>query len=316
MEHSQLTTFLRVVSEKSFSRAAHSLARSQPAISMTVHRLESELGKKLVDRTPKGNVLTDAGQIVYGYAQKIEALHREMTKALSELSDKHAGKLTIGANENGALYASDYIDLFRQRYPRIKVEIRRSLSRSIPSDVLENHLDLGVVSYRASDPNLGFLPIYSDVLSFIVYPNHRLAKCKEIPIRELGLESFIAHNVASPYRQLVHDTFQKYAVPLNIDLEMPTVEAVKKMIIKKMGVSFLPRICVQEELAKYTLVEVAVREFKVDRSVFLVFPAKRVLSHTTAAFLELAKTEKANVAKSNPATTTPRPWSDRHRAIG
>jgi DNA-binding transcriptional LysR family regulator len=78
------------------------------------------------------------------------------------------------------------------------VKIRRSLSRNIPTEILENQLDLGVVSHKPSDPSLGSLQIHSDVMSLIVYPEHRLANVKEIPIRELGVESFIAHNVPSP----------------------------------------------------------------------------------------------------------------------
>ena len=128
MEISQLSTFLRVVSAKGFARAAIELFRSQPAISMAVHRLESELGEKLLDRSLKESSLTEAGKVVYHYAQRIEALQQQMINSLAELRDKHSGKLTIGANENGALYISGYIYLFRQRYPRVKVEIRRSFS--------------------------------------------------------------------------------------------------------------------------------------------------------------------------------------------
>lgn len=289
MELSQLSIFLKVVSEKGFSRAAYKLTRSQPAISMAIQRLESELGEKLLDRTLKDGTLTDAGKIVYSYAQRIDHLCQEMVNMLSELHDKHTGKLTIGANENGALYLSHHINLFRQRYPGVKVEVRRSLSRHIPIDVLENELDLGVVSYKPSDPNLDFLALYNDAMALIVYPEHRLAKIKEISIRDLGVESFIAHNVSSPYRQLVIDAFHNAGVPLNIDMEMPTVETIKKMVRGKMGICFLPRICVQEELANGHLVEVSVRDFKAAREILLVYPSKRELSHATNAFLELIR---------------------------
>ena len=289
MELSQLGIFLKVVSEKGFSRAAHKLTRSQPAISMAIQRLESELGEKLLDRTLKDGTLTDAGKIVYSYAQRIDHLCQEMINELSELHDKHTGKLTIGANENGALYLSHYINLYRQRYPRVKVEVRRSLSRHIPIDVLENELDLGVISYKSGDPNLGFLTLCHDEIALIVYPEHRLAKIKEVLISDLGMESFIAHNISSPYRQLVIDAFHDAGVPLNLDIEMPTVETIKEMIKSKMGVSFLPRICVKEELANGHLVEVSVRDFKAAREIILVYPSKRELSHATNAFLELIK---------------------------
>ena len=289
MELSQLTIFLTVASEKSFSRAAQKLMRTQPAISLAVQRLEAELGEKLVDRSLKDGTLTDAGRIVYGYALKFENLRREMTNALTELRNKYTGKLIIGANESGALYLLTPIHKFRQLYPGVKVEVRRSLSRNIPNEVLDNSIDLGVVSYKPGDRNLQTVVIYNDAVAFIIYPEHPFAKRKQISIRDLGSETVIAHNIASPYRQIVLEAFQKYQVQLNMDIEMPTVETIKKMVQSKMGVAFVPRMCVQSELAAGQLVEVPVRELQVARKIHLVHPAHRHLSHAARAFLELVE---------------------------
>lgn len=289
MELSQLTTFLKVVDEKGFSRAAHKTMRTQPAISMAIRRLESDLGTKLLDRTLKDGSLTDSGRLVYDYAQKIEHLCQEMMHALSELSEKHTGKLTIGANENSVLYLSDLLKHYRQRYPGIKVEIRRAPSRHIPLDVLENELDLGIIGYRPSDPNLAIFPFYTDEIVLIVYPEHRLAKARGVTIKDLSVETFIAHNVSSPYRQMVIDGFRSAGVPINIGMEMPTVETIKQMVKAKMGVSFLPRITVQEELATKTLIAVKVCDFHAEREMLLTYPLKRQLSNATLAFLEMVK---------------------------
>ena len=290
MELPQLTIFLTVASEKSFSRAAQKLMRTQPAISLAVQRLEAELGEKLVDRSLKDGTLTDAGRIVYGYALKFENLRREMANALAELRNKYTGKLIIGANESGALYLLTPIHKFRQLYPGVKVEVRRSLSRNIPNEVLDNSIDLGVVSYKPGDRNLQTVVIYNDAVAFIIYPEHPFAKRKQISIRDLGSETFIAHNIASPYRQIVLEAFQKHQVQLHMDIEMPTVETIKKMVQSKMGVAFVPRMCVQSEVAAGQLVEVPVRELQVARKIHLVYPARRHLPHAAKAFLELVRT--------------------------
>ncbi|MCZ6750243.1 MAG: LysR family transcriptional regulator [Acidobacteria bacterium] len=289
MELSQLGIFLTVASEKSFSRAAQKLERTQPAISLAVQRLESELGEKLLDRSLKDGTLTDAGKIVSEYALRIENIRREMANALTELRDKRTGKLIIGANENGALYLLTFIYSFRQLYPRVKVEVRRSLSRNIPSEVLDNSLDLGVVSYKPGNKQLHSLVIYHDSVAFIMHPQHRFAGRKQISIRDLGEETIIAHNIASPYRQVVLDAFQKHQVPLHMDIEMPTVETIKKMVQSKMGVAFVPRMCVQTELTAGELAEVPVRELPVARKIRLVHPAHRHVSHAVRAFLDLVK---------------------------
>ena len=293
MELSQLGIFFTVASEKSFSRAAQKLLRTQPAVSLAVQRLEADLGEKLLDRSLKDGTLTDAGKIVYEYAHKFENLRREMMNALTELQDKHTGRLTIGANESGALYLLAHIGRFRQIYPGVKVEVRRSLSRNIPTEVLENTIDLGVVSYRPGDRNLQSLVIYHDAVAFIVPPEHRFARRRQISIRDLGMETVIAHNIASPYRQIVLEAFQKHQVPLNMSLEMPTVETIKKMVQGKLGVAFVPRMCVQSEVEAGQLVEVPVRELQVARKIHLVHPAHRHLSHAARAFLDLVKSSTA-----------------------
>ena len=290
MELSQLTIFLTVASEKSFSRAAQKLSRTQPAISLAVQRLEGEIGEKLLDRSLKGGTLTDAGKILFEYAHKFENLHREMINSLSDLRDKQTGKLIIGANESGALYLLTHIRAFRRLYPGVQVEVRRSLSRNIPDQVQANSIDLGVVSYKPGNRNLHTTVIYNDAIAFIVHPEHPFAQRKQVSIRDLGEETIIAHNIASPYRQIVLDAFQKYQVPLRMDLEMPTVETIKKMVQDRMGVAFVPRMCVQSEAAAGQLVELPVRELQVARKIHLVYPARRHLPHAARSFLELVKT--------------------------
>ena len=135
------------------------------------------------------------------------------------------------------------------------MEVRRSLSRNIPDQVQANSIDLGVVSYKPGNRNLHTTVIYNDAIAFIVHPEHPFAERKQVSIRDLGEETIIAHNIASPYRQIVLDAFQKYQVPLRMDLEMPTVETIKKMVQDRMGVAFVPRMCVQSEAAAGQLVE-------------------------------------------------------------
>ncbi len=286
MELSQLAIFMAVADEKSFSRAAQKMMRTQPAISLAVQRLEAELGEKLVDRSLKDGTLTDAGKVVLEYARKFENLRRDLANSLTELRDKRTGRLTIGANESGALYLLGHIHNFRRLYSGVRVEVRRSFSSRIPADVLGNSIEMGVVSYEPGERHLQSLVIYTDSLCFVVYPGHRLVGC-QARIRDLGRETFIAHNVVSPYRQTVLRAFQKHHVPLNMDVEMPTLETIKEAVQHRMGVAFLPRMTVQPELEAGTLIEVPIKELKVERKIRLIYPSRRQLSHAAQAFLEV-----------------------------
>ncbi|HML15693.1 MAG TPA: LysR family transcriptional regulator [Bryobacteraceae bacterium] len=289
MELHPLRVLLTVANEKSFSRAAEKLLRTQPAISLSIQRLESELGEKLIDRSAKDLLLTDAGKIVADYARRYENLQGDLENALAELRDKSAGRLTIGANESSTLYLLDHIERYRRAFPKIKVQIRRSLSSKIPSELMDGDLELGILTYDPEDERVVTTVIFTDHLSFIVSPSHRLAGCGEISISELGVETFIAHNVVSPYRGLVIREFQRNKVPLNMDLEMPTVEAIRKMVQRGQGVAFLPRMCVDEEVRQGILCEVRIKEMRVDRQIRLAYPARRALSHAAQAFLELVQ---------------------------
>jgi DNA-binding transcriptional LysR family regulator len=284
-----LRVFLTVVTEKSFSRAAEKLLRTQPAISLAVQRLENELGEKLIDRSAKDLLLTDAGHTVLDYARRFESLEADLENALAELRDNSAGRLTIGANESTTLYLLGQIEQYRRVYPKVKVQVRRCLSSRIPAQLIDGELELGMLSFDPDDDRLVSTVIYTDHLAFIVSPQHRYARRESVSIAELGMETFVAHNVVSPYREVVLREFQRHKVALNMDLEMPTVESIRRMVQRNQGVAFLPRLCVEQEVEQGVLAEVEVRELKVERKIRLVHPARRALSHAARAFLDLVK---------------------------
>ncbi len=288
-----LKVFHSVASEKSFSRAAEKMLRTQPAISLAVQRLEAELEEKLIDRSAKELLLTDAGKIVLEYARRFENLQADMSNALAELRDNSSGRLTIGANESTSLYLLNHIEQYRRLYPKVKVQVRRSLSSKVPVQLLDGDLELGLISFDPGDDRLVSTVIYTDRLIFVVAPEHRLAARTEVSITELGMETFIAHNVLSPYREIVLREFQRHRVPLNMDVEMPTVETIRRMVQRNEGVAFLPKMCVEPEIASGALCEVRVKELNVERKIRLVYPARRALSHAAKAFLELVDREAA-----------------------
>jgi DNA-binding transcriptional LysR family regulator len=293
MELYPLKVFLTVATEKSFSRAGEKLLRTQPAISLAVQRLEAELGEKLLDRTGRELVVTDAGKIVLEYCRRFENLERDLDNALAELRDMAAGRLSIGANESTALYLLKHIESYRRLYPKVKVQVRRALSSKIPEQLIDGDLELGVISFDPEDDRLETSVIYTDHLAFVCSPHHRFAGRKSIGIKELGMETFIAHNVLSPYREVVIKAFQRSKVPLNMDVEMPTVETIRRMVQRNEGVAFLPKMCVEQEIDQQLLAEVEVEDLKVDRKIRLIYPARRVLSHAAKAFLEVVQGRQA-----------------------
>jgi DNA-binding transcriptional LysR family regulator len=289
MEISQLEAFVAVVEERSFSRAAAKLLRTQPAISQAVRRLEDWAGEVLFDRSSKSGVLTQAGQLLYDYGKKVLNLRLEAQSAVKELRALARGKVTLGANESTALYLLPALKAFRERYPGVKVAVKRSLSRDIPSALLRYEIDLGVLSFNPHNRDLESTVVSLDELCMIVPPGHRLARAREVSVRDLGKESFIAHSIPSPYRQSVIETFARLRTPLNIDVELPTVETIKKFASMGMGVAFAPRMCVEEELARGEFLTVRIKELKIQRKLRLIYRRHAPLSAAAQGFLDVAK---------------------------
>ena len=285
MELFSLKVLLAVAAEQNFTRAGEKLLRTQPAISLSIQRLEDEVGEKLIERSGKEIMLTDAGKIVVEYARRIENLIRDMGNDLTEMRDNSAGRLVVGANESTTLYLLQPIVRYRELYPKVKVQVRRSLSSKIPSQLIDGDLELGVISFAPGDERLISQVIYTDHLAFVVSPDHHLAGRAEVSINELSAETFIAHNVLSPYRELVIRAFQAASVPLRMEVEMPTVETIRNLVQRNEGVAFLPKMCVATEIEQGRLCEVMVPELVVERKIYLVYPARRKLSHAAQAFL-------------------------------
>jgi len=284
---SVLRVFLTIANEKSFSRAAEKLGRTQPAVSLALQRLELDLGEKLIDRSAKDLMLTDAGRIVLDYARRFQNLESELLNSIAELRDYSAGKLVIGANESTTLYLLRPLEKFRRLYPKVKIQVRRSLSSKVPDDIVDGALELGVISYEPRDERLISEEIFEDSLAFVISKKHRFANREEVSISELGEETFIAHNVLSPYREFVLRAFQERGVKLNMDVEMPTVETIRWMVEDNLGVAFLPRMCVQQELADGRLLSPKVPEISIDRKIYLVRPSRRALSYAADAFVRM-----------------------------
>ncbi len=135
MELSQLEVFLAVAREHRFSRAADKLFRTQSAVSQTIRKLEDELGEALFDRSSREGVLTDAGKVLYEYAEKLINLRGEATESLTELRELQKGKLVIAANEFTVLYLLPVMAEFRRLHPMIKITVERALGSHIPDDV-------------------------------------------------------------------------------------------------------------------------------------------------------------------------------------
>jgi len=289
MDLSQLEVFLAVARERRFSRAAEKLFRTQSAVSQTIRKLELEIGEPLFDRSSREGVLTDAGRTLQEYAEKLLNLRQDAQEALVELRELQKGKLVIAANEFTVLYLLPVLAEFRRLHPMIKVIVQRALGSHIPDDLLKHNVEFGVLSYDPQEPQLESAVVYLDELVFVVPPGHPLASVQEVSIRQLGAESFVAHIVSSPYRDKVIEAFRRHKTPLHMDVELPTLQAIKRFVCMGNGVALVPEMSVESELNRGELIRIPVTELPFQRKLRLVYRHESTLSHAGRAFMKVAE---------------------------
>jgi len=285
----QLEVLVAVARERSFSRAAEVLGRTQPAISQAVRRLEQEIGEKLFDRSSKDGTLTAAGEVLIEHAQHILNLRNSAGRALRDLRELQEGRVTISANEHTVFCLLPVIAEFRRSHPRIKVEVRRGVASRIPREVTLRDVELGVISFAPDDPSIKAVPVMTDSLVVIVAPDHRLAKAETISINDLGEEILIAHNAQSPYRAKVIEAFERHRTRMNIAIELPSLEAIKKIVQRGAGVALVPKLAAEDEVRSGALAAVKVKELKLERKLNIIYRRNSALSHAANAFVEMAK---------------------------
>src|SRR5258706_4190700 len=203
MDLAALKIFLSVAQERSLSRAAAKVHRTQPAVSQAVRRLELELGEQLFDRSSKNGTLTEAGRMLENYGQRLVRLAEETESAVRELRDLRRGRVLIGANEAAVHTLLPLIARFRQRHPDIVIDVRRVPARQIAVEVQQGSLDFGALTFHPTEQGLLEVPIGSDELALLVPPSHRLAKRRQVAMDDIAEEAVVAHNDPSPARERV-----------------------------------------------------------------------------------------------------------------
>jgi DNA-binding transcriptional LysR family regulator len=285
MELNELRVFLTVAAERSFSKAAMKLHRTQPAISQAVRRLEDSVGDRLFDRATKDATLTEAGKLLRDYAERLLRLSEEAEEAVKDLRDLRRGRVLIGCNEASVHAVLPLIERFRHGHPLVHVEVRRVPARQVGAEVAQGSLDFGVLTFQPAEAQLGAVVLGQDELVMLVHPSHPLAQSREVTLSECARQTVIAHNDPSHVRERVLRLFEQHHIPANILVSLPSLEGIKRAVAMQMGVALLPRRCAESEIARGELIALAMPEVRLLRQVRLVFRKGGERSHAATAFL-------------------------------
>lgn len=288
MDFDQLETFLEVARHASFSRAAEKRFRTQPAISSQIRALEEEIGAKVFDRSGGKVSLTAPGKAFLKYAEQALEAKRAALTAVAEMERVPRGEIVVAANEASCLHVlPEVFAEFKKQYPKVSVSILRAESAKILEAVIDNTADFGVVAVPVGDKRLTVVLIHRDELVAIVPARHALAKLKQVTVEEMAKYPLLVPKVGRT-RDAIEAMFDERRLRMNISMEMESSELLKRFVAADVGVGFIGRSTVQDDLKAGLLVALPVAEVSIRRDLGLVFRKDKALSRAALAFIDIA----------------------------
>ena len=286
MDFDQLETFLEVARLSSFSRAAEKRFRTQPAISAQIRALEEEIGARILDRSGGKVSITAAGKLFQKYAEETLEARKAVLTAIAETERVPRGEIIVGANEGTCLHIlPEVFAQFKKQYPDVAVNIKSADYAKILDSVIDNSVDFGVVSMPVSDPRLTVVLIHRDELVIIVPPQHPLAKLKSATIGDAARFPLVVPK-AGHTRDALEDLFYENKLKPRYAMELDSSELLKRFVAADVGVGFIARSNVQEDVRANVLVAIPISDAQVRRDLALVFRKDKALSRAALAFID------------------------------
>jgi DNA-binding transcriptional LysR family regulator len=272
MDLVQLEHFLAVADERTFTRAAERVFRTQPALSQSIKKLEMELGSTLFVRD-NGNVsLTEAGNLLSDYAHRMLKLRDEATRSIAQLQNLGAGTLSIAAHESAALYLLPKAILnFLQLFPDVKIKVNRARLDEVPRMVLDREVQIGFVKEAPAFQELQAIDVHSDRMALIASPKHRLLERTKVSFKDLDGIPFVVHHLCSSTEEVVLRLFRQNGIRCHVVAELWSFENVKSFVLENVGLAIVPRITVMDELRTGSLIEIGLPELNFHRGTVMTF---------------------------------------------
>lgn len=281
----QLATFQVVAKHCSYVRAAEELHFSQPAVSAQIRQLEESMGIKLFDKIGRKTHLTQAGEELYLYSQKIFALIDETMETMEALRSPYHGRLSVGADTTvGTYVVPKLLGNFHQLYPDVEITLEVVNRGYLVDALVNNRIDMVIMGKIPTEVPVFAAPFAPNELVLVAPPTHRLAGCVRVPFAELAREHFLLREVGSGTRSALESAFQEAGLPLQVSMQVGNNSAIKQGVASGLGIALISRVALDMELETNRLVILDVEGFPIMRQWRLVHLKDKNLSATARAF--------------------------------
>jgi DNA-binding transcriptional LysR family regulator len=287
MDLDQLHTFLEIVRLKSFSKAAQTCYRTQPAISAQVRQLEQELNTTLFERLGTKISLTTAGKIFADYAEQILELRRRAQDNINELDRVPRGELVIAANEATCIYVLPWVfSEYKKKFPNVQLSVDRAYGSRVVEAVLENLADFGITQLPVQEKKLQVARIHSDEIILLLPGKHPFANRRFITARDL-IDQPLLLPKSGTTRARLNSWLEPVEDQLNISMELDSTEMIKRFVMAGLGFSFLAASNCREEVAASKLSAVSLGPDPMLRKVGLIYRKDKALSKAALGFIQV-----------------------------
>lgn len=285
----QLEVFARVMEHRSFSRAGKVLYLTQPTVSGHIAALEKHLGVSLFDRMGRKVSPTSAAQVLYPYASRMLADRKEALAAVHEHQGLESGRLLMGASTiPGSYILPSLLRTFKERHPGVTVSLGVADSRAIADQVHRGDWELGFVGVRPRQRDLLCTQFHEDRLILAVPPDHRLARRRQVALRDLAGQPFLLREAGSGTRRVLEEALERKGIiperDWNLVCELGSSEAVKEGIRRGVGISILSNLALEHEIDCGLVRQVRVAGLDIRRKFFVIQHRRRSLSPAAKAF--------------------------------
>ena len=288
MNLNQLRTFYFAVKFGNFSAAADALFITQPAVSKQVQQLQAAYEVKLLNRFGKKMVLTDAGEALYDFADKIFQIETQAEENLRDFQQRKSGRLRIHASESfGAYYLPFILNLFRKEYSSIQISVNIFPSQLVIGNTARLENDLGFISYPTAHPKLVIQEVLEDRLVLIVPPSHPFSRKRVLAPWKLKEQSIIMHEKGSASRNIVDEFIRRNHLFVSVNLELSNNEAIKRAVEQGLGLSLISENVVREEIERKKLRAVPLTDPTLKRKFYLIYHKDKYLSQPFQMFLQM-----------------------------
>ena len=284
----RLEAFVEVATTRSFSRAAERLNLTQPTVSARIAQMEGQLGVELFERLGRRVRLTDAGQALFPHAQRTLQAARDAAEAVHALRAGGGGSLVIGTAPTVGTYV---LPSLLQRYsaanPGVEISIRTGRSEEVSQMVLDDEVQIGF-ERQLGHPELESVPLYEDDIALFSSRLHRLAAAGATSADALANEAVIFFDTGSSYHAISQAVFHNTGASPRHTIDVDSLEMAKRLVLRGLGLAFLPKVAVEEELGRGELVPIAIESAPpIRRSISVIWRSRRVLSDSAQSLLSL-----------------------------